>query len=169
MITITTVGNNALVQRLQRIGPTVHAKLLRAVTKIVFTLEAYIKTQKLSGQVLKVRTGALKSSIQSRVEDKGALAVYGYVYSAGNVKYAAIHEFGGQTPPRVIVPRKAAVLAFMVGGKQVFARSVNHPGSKMPERSFLRSALKDKRVWIANELHEAVRVGVQAAADGGGG
>lgn len=34
------------------------------------------------------------------------------------------------TSPHVIVPRRAKVLAFQVGGRTVFARRVNHPGTK---------------------------------------
>ncbi len=50
-----------------------------------------------------------------------------------NVKYAAIHQFGGQTKPHLIKPRNAKALAF--GGRYV--KQVNHPGSKIPARPFL--------------------------------
>lgn len=50
-----------------------------------------------------------------------------------NVIYAAIQNFGGETKPHVIVPRNARALRF--GG--IFAKRVNHPGSKIPARPFL--------------------------------
>lgn len=50
-----------------------------------------------------------------------------------NVIYAAIQNFGGQTSPHTIVPRNGKALRF--GG--VFAKRVNHPGSKIPARPFL--------------------------------
>lgn len=44
------------------------------------------------------------------------------------VEYAtAVHDGTG---PHVIVPKRAKVLAFTVGGKKVFTKKVNHPGSK---------------------------------------
>jgi hypothetical protein len=37
--------------------------------------------------------------------------------ASGDIKYAAIHEFGGIIPPHEIVPDKAKALAFITGGK----------------------------------------------------
>jgi hypothetical protein len=52
--------------------------------------------------------------------------------------------------PHIIEPKKASVLAFAGGdGGMVFARRVNHPGSKMPERSFMRSSLRDMSTEIS--------------------
>lgn len=45
-----------------------------------------------------------------------------------NVPYARMHEEG--TDPHVIFPKRAKALRWMVGGKAVFARRVNHPGTK---------------------------------------
>lgn len=50
-----------------------------------------------------------------------------------NVVYAAIQNFGGQTRPHTIAPKNAKALHF--GG--VFAKKVNHPGSKIPARPYL--------------------------------
>jgi len=58
---------------------------------------------------------------------------------SGDVKYAAIHEFGGTIPPHQIVPDKAKALAFLVGGKQAFAARVQLPAATMPERSYMRA------------------------------
>lgn len=108
---------------------------------------------KLSGPVLKVRSGRLLGSIRTEmVED--ATSIYGRVYSRG-VPYAAIHEYGGQTKPHVIRPVRAQMLRFMVGGKVVFAKSVNHPGSKIPERSYLRSSLAELRAKLEADIFQA--------------
>lgn len=56
-----------------------------------------------------------------------------------NVKYAAIHQFGGQTRPHEIRPRNAKALKF--GGR--YAKKVNHPGSNIPARPFLVLADQD--------------------------
>ena len=74
--------------------------------------------------------------------------------SAG-VAYAAIQEFGGKTSAHEITPTKAQALAFVVGGDMRFARRVQHPGSNMPERSFLRSSLAELAGEIESQLAAA--------------
>lgn len=131
------------------------AKKVRALTT---NLQHHIVADKLQGQVLQHRSGALSRSIAQEVQVDGAVAT-GRVFSSGDVKYAAIHEFGGQTAPHDILPTKAQALAFMIGGEQVFAKIVHHPGSKIPERSFMRSGLYD----MADEIVQGIR---QAAVEG---
>ena len=59
------------------------------------------------------------------------------------MKYAAIQEYGGKTSAHEILPAKGDVLAFVAGDGQHFARRIEHPGSVIPERSYLRSSLED--------------------------
>lgn len=158
MLNVRLVGDRELVARINAMPAQVRRELLRKVTELSIKLEAKVKG-KVSGPVLKVRTGALRRSIFHRVEVTDT-SVVGSVASSGDVKYAAIHEFGGVTKPHVIEPVKAKVLAFMVGGKRVFARKVNHPGSRIPERSFLRSSLADMKDEIAVGLKDAIRKGL---------
>ena len=113
--------------------------------------------QKLSGDVLNQKSGALARSIVTTTDDSST-TISVTVASNGDVKYAAIHEFGGVIPPHEIVPDKARALAFVVGGKQVFATRVNLPAITMPERSYLRSSLAE----MADEIREGL---VQAALD----
>ena len=109
--------------------------------------------------------GWLARSITNKVT-YDADSVMARVFSSGDVKYAAIHEFGGTTSPHVIEPKKASALAFVVGGKQVFARRVNHPGSKMPMRSFLRSSLHDMSTEISTGMKQAVVEAIQKDVKG---
>lgn len=132
---------------------------MRAITK---NLQRHVIADKLHGQVLKQRSGALARSIQEDVQTEGD-TIIGEVFSAGDVKYAAIHEWGGVTAPHDIVPTKAEALAFVIGGKQVFARIVHHPGSHIPERSYLRSSLADQASEIVAGLKEAAIRGAQQA------
>lgn len=159
MMNVTLVGDQALMARLQSMPNEVRQELVRKVTVLTLKLELRVK-RKLSGEVLHVRSHALRNSIARFVETSGT-DVTGMVASTGHLPYAAIHEFGGKIPPHVIEPRKAKVLAFMVGGKQVFARRVQHPGATMPERSYLRSSLRDMRTEITVGLNEAVITGMQ--------
>lgn len=135
------------------------AKKIRTLT---INLQHHIVADKLQGQVLHHRSGALSRSIQQNVETNDTTTT-GRVYSSGDVKYAAIHEFGGQTPPHDILPTKAQALAFMIGGEQVFAKIVHHPGSKIPERSFMRSGLYDMADEIVQGIKEAAIAGAKEA------
>jgi len=121
---------------------------------LAVALEAKIQ-QKLSGGVLNMRSGALASSIIATVDESSA-GVSVRIGTSGDVKYAAIQEFGGTIPPHEIVPDKAKALAFVVGGKQVFAARVNLPAVTMPERSYLRSSLAEMSEEIKEGFSEAV-------------
>jgi phage gpG-like protein len=103
-------------------------------------LEARIQ-QKLSGEVLQTRSGALAASIVSSIENDGSDTSVS-ISSAG-VPYAAIQEFGRKTAAHDIVAVKAKALAFSMGGEQIFAKSVHHPGSTIPARSYLGSSLAE--------------------------
>lgn len=46
----------------------------------------------------------------------------------GRTHYNMYHHDG--TPPHVIRPRRKKALRYMVGGRVVFARRVNHPGTR---------------------------------------
>lgn len=164
MFSVQLVGKDALVARLDAMPASVRAILRTRVKALAIMLQGYIVSRKLHGQVLHQRTGALARSIQelSPIEENGG--VYGKVFSAGDIKYAAVHEYGGTIPAHDIYPVKAEALAFMIGGRQVFASVVHHPGSHMPERSFMRSSLAENAAQISRELKSAVIQGLQKGA-----
>jgi phage gpG-like protein len=116
-------------------------------------LEARIQ-QKLSGEVLQIRSGALAASIISSIENDGSDTSVSI--SSTGVPYAAIQEFGGKTAAHDIVAVKAKALAFSAGGSQVFARSVQHPGSTIPARSYLGSSLAEMRDEIESGFKQAI-------------
>ncbi|AOJ13160.1 MULTISPECIES: phage virion morphogenesis protein [Burkholderia] len=78
------------------------------------------------------QTGALVNSITQSFDGTSAQV-------GTNLIYAAIQNFGGQTKPHTIVPKNAKALHF--GG--IFAKKVNHPGSKIPARPFMTMADAD--------------------------
>ena len=104
----------------------------------------------LSGEVLQERSGTLKHSIVSDIEEAGTM-VTATIASVG-VPYAAIQEYGGHTAPHEIVPVKAKALA-LAGG---FARRVQHPGSAIPARLPFGGALEALKDEIAAGLKSAV-------------
>ncbi|HBE44260.1 MAG TPA: phage virion morphogenesis protein [Deltaproteobacteria bacterium] len=80
------------------------------------------------GKILQA-SGQLASSINSRATSNSAIV-------GTNKKYAAIHQLGGKTKAHIIKPRHKAALFFP--GLKHPVKSVNHPGSKIPARPFLK-------------------------------
>jgi phage gpG-like protein len=102
---------------------------------------------------LKVRSGALLNSIgaSKKVTENSDGTISGEIGPQG-IPYAAIHEFGGQTKPHQIKPRNAAALRFMGNAGPQFAKFVNHPGSKIPARPYMRPALAAQQENIAKNF-----------------
>lgn len=148
-------GDQILVEKMRALPNRVRVAMTARMQEVASKFSAYVKEEKLSGQVLNVVSGKLRASIYARVYS-GQSAVTMSTGSRGDVPYAAIHEFGGHTAAHAILPSKARVLQYMSGGVTMYARSVNHPGSVMPERSYIRSALADKSPEITAALSAAV-------------
>jgi phage gpG-like protein len=125
-------------------------------------LQARIQ-QKLSGGVLNTKSGMLAGSIGISIEESST-GIGVRLFSSPDVKYAAIHEFGGTISPHQLVPDKARALAFLVGGKQAFAARVNLPAIAMPERSYMRSSLAGMAEEIRDEFDAAVVEANQAGS-----
>jgi phage gpG-like protein len=140
--------------RLDAYPAALQAALSAKATELAAALANLVKNDKLSGGVLNVRSGALSDSIAASVTADSDSFVAS-VGSEGDVKYAAIQEYGGKTSAHEILPSKGAVLAFVAGDGQHFARRVEHPGSLIPERSYLRSALADMNDEILTALGDA--------------
>ena len=128
--------------------------LLSKATALAADLQAKIQ-EKLSGDVLNQKSGALARSIGTMI-DAPSTDVSVTIATSPDIKYAAIHEYGGTIPPHQIVPDKAKALAFILGGKQAFAARVNLPAIAMPERSYMRSSLAEMADEIGEGLSEAV-------------
>lgn len=161
MFNATLVGDTALIVRLKTLPKSVFDALYTKVLKLSLALQAHIVRDKLAGQVLGVVSGDLRRSIQQKM-DATEMAVFGVVYSAGDVKYAGAHEFGFdgdvtvKQHTRTMVFGKEAALPFSVGPYTMHM--------KMPERSFMRSSLTDMKEEISTGMKEAAIEGLQRGA-----
>jgi phage gpG-like protein len=133
------------------------AALKTEITRIAVDVTATVKGEKLSGQALKVQSGRLRRSINYRVatSDTGVDAKVGT-----NVEYARVHEFGfkGAVNVREHIRKAKGKTQAMV---RAHTRNVN-----MPERSFLRSTLREMKGDIDSRI---ARVVAQSIARGNGG
>jgi len=132
----------------------IRASVLRTVTLLTTDIQASVIGDKLSGQVLHVRTGNLRGSVNKKVieSDKGYTGIVGT-----NVIYGRIHEYGFNGSVNV-----KAHLRMM---NQAWGREVRNPHQvnvrshsmtmRVPEKSFLRSTLKDFQPRILRDLKKA--------------
>ena len=154
MVAVTPEGLEEASARLDAYPAALAAALNAKAANLSAALVDLIRNDKLSGAVLNVGSSALRDSIVASIS-ADADGVVASVDSVGDLKYAAIQEYGGKTGAHEILPVKAQALAFIAGGAQRFARRVEHPGSLIPERSYLRSSLDEMKEEILDALSEA--------------
>jgi phage gpG-like protein len=159
LLSVRLVVSPESIKELAAKAETVHAALAIKVRELVHQWHERA-AEKVSGPapgaVLNVKTGALRRSLKERFEDEGGVFV-GTLYSSGDVKYAAIHEYGGVINIPEITPTKAQALHFFYKGKWVFAMRAKAHSVTMPERSFVRSSLRELAPQIELELRETLR------------
>ena len=163
MLTVQLTGADALTKRLEDLPAAIQDALRAKAADLAERLRQHVADDKLSGQMLQARSGVLRASIAAEVNDDGGQIV-ARVFSMGDVRYAAIQEYGGRTAPHDIVPNKTKALAFLVHGAPVFAKVVHHPGSQIPARSYLRSSLADMGDRIIAEFRDAALDALNGAA-----
>lgn len=177
MIRATIVGSDKLFALLESAHPNVIASLAEKMTKLMTKLEGYVKKDKLSGQVLKNQSGALRRS-ETETIIVGETGVVGKVGT--NMEYAAYHEYGLNKTESVRehMRRAKAQAVFYLRGKNEGKVNLAATRKKMreqqptikvhahtrkveyPAHSFQRSALKDMQAEIMRGLRQAVAEGV---------
>lgn len=159
-VSVVLLGDRKLEARLAKVPDNVRKAVFASVRE--WTLKLLARSQrKVSGEVLKVRTGRLRRGLNDQYQESKNEIVGSVGINRRTVPYARIHEMGGKTKPHVILPKTARVLVFQKNGQTIFTTRVNHPGSKMPMRSFLRSSLTEMRDQIRVGLAEAAAKGMR--------
>lgn len=163
-------GTGQLLARFDDMPATMALRMVDTMHDIVLMLEARIRSR--MGQLFQ-NPGRMQASVSSAVE-VGSDTVVGTA-GAYDLPYLRIQEFGGVTSPHDILPVNASVLAFFMPGGFVpfkpgaatgdvlFTRIVHHPGSRIPERSYARSALAMERPNIIAMLQAAVDQGARTS------
>lgn len=154
------VDDTAVVIKLKRLAPDTSLGVKQVVTKNTLELQQ-LAVRKVSGEVLKVRSGRLRRSIFQDVTADSEGTV-GRVFTSPDVPYARIHEYGGRIQIPEIVPIRARALCFEVGGRIVFAKRVAPHVVEMPERPYMRPSLAEQTPKFEADM-EAVAAKVAAA------
>lgn len=123
-------------------------------------LAGYVKANKLSGDPIHRRSGALSRGVHPDTEEDGR-SITGTVGVDGTVPYARILHEGGSTRPHDIEPSRGRALCFMWGGQQRFFRRVHHPGSRFPARPYLTSAMDEQREEIFQRLFTSINEAIK--------
>lgn len=113
-------GLDSLVKNTKDVSSGMQSMFRQAMVKATTKVQNEAKAVK-AGR-FKNQTGTLRRSIQKQVTSP----YRGIVYT--DEKYGEYVEFG--TRPRTIYPKNKKFLAFKINGKMVFAKKVNHKGSK---------------------------------------
>lgn len=160
MISSRVIGVDAVAKKLAALPDHIKDEVKRSLVGVCLKLVAKIKSEKLSGQVLNVKTGTLRRSISYQVVDN-ANELTAQVGS--NVAYAAAHEYGFHGT--------VSVREHLREIKQAFGKSLKEPKTVMvrahsmrmniPERSFLRSAIEEMAPEIQQQIAAAVQRGIQ--------
>ncbi len=158
MITAYLVGDEQLLERLRALPDAVNSGLLRGITQLGIELQRHVQEDKLSGQVLRSRTGSLKSSIDLRV-DQSSGAITASVFS--DSRYAGVQEYGfaGTVSVRASLRRIREAFGRPIAEKTISVRAYDRR-MDLPERSFLRSALEDMAPAIRDEVEAVLAAGV---------
>jgi hypothetical protein len=164
MITVTVVGDRELIERFRALPGVLVQRLQPVMTRLMLGLQRTVKEAKLSGQVLKNRTGHLRASIAETVTASGD-TVTGRVgiFSGPTVVYGRAHEYGFTGTVSVPAHTRTVSNAF---GHAIAPVSVSVRAHTrrlhLPERSFLRSALTEQRPAILDGLRAGIAEAVHA-------
>lgn len=170
---VSTQGLGRMVTRFERASRSLYDALLGIVTDEV---EQVADNARARMAELFKNPAKMQAAIATSVEQgDGRSFIYGQVTASG-LPYLRIHEFGGVVQTPEIFPVNARVLHFLTPGaaffrpeaksaaNEVFAEHTRAHITTLPERSYLRYALQQRRSSIRARF-------AQAAADalrGGG-
>ncbi len=153
MIKIELVGTDKVVARFAAMPQKVRQALVDAMKRQWFALQAHVVSQKLSGQVLRRRTGNLASSINVDSSfQEGDQEIVGSVGT--KVIYGAVHENGGTVRVGAHTRTITQVFGRPVTPTEVFVKAHN---AIYPQRSFLRSSIQDRAGQIRADIEQSVR------------
>jgi phage gpG-like protein len=147
------------------VATNARSRLVAAIKRIALSLVGYIKSEKLTDQVLRVRTGRLRRSITAQFdgEDSNFRGIVGT-----NVKYARAHEEGFQGEVTV---KEHTVKAFSRMQTMAFGQPMKEPrivdvrahvvkahAMKMniPKRPFLAPSVEENMPMIQKEMRGAM-------------
>lgn len=147
-----TVHADEFEDYLEHKGELIIAALRGEVNAQTVNLLSFIKDDKLSGQLLNQRSGNLKNSGFTAVEETPE-TITGTVNFGVTVPYARIHNYGGTINVPEVTDK---LMVFQREGITVFTRKHKAFTVTMPARNYMESSLEEKQPEILGALQGAV-------------
>ncbi len=146
--TVTVEGLDRIQENFARADVIVKGALNRTLRRIGKVLVPVLKSE------TPVRTGKLKSTTIFTIEggpDNQSLTIRQGARTIGGAFYGEFVREG--TAPHVIKPVKAKSLRFQIGDRVIFAKQVNHPGTKANKYHLraMRRAMSEINFIVADE------------------
>lgn len=158
MIDASVTGDERVIASIRSQYQKVITNVEQSIGRLTLKLLTRVKVNKLSGQVLNVRTGRLRRSI-TYVVNKTPSRITGIVGT--NVEYARAHELGFSGEVSVKAHLREIKKAW---GKDITPRTVEvrtHSRQvNLPAKSFLRSAMEEMTPEIIQTLQQSIRQGI---------
>lgn len=149
------VDTSSVAAKLAALPDKVRAGVRQAVQAGALRLLSKVQ-QKVSGDVLQVRSGALLNSLrETGLLDSGD-RISGGITTDAALKYARIQEYGGKIDVPEIAPVNAHALAFEYAGRVVFAMKTAAHVVEIPERSYMRSSLDEVAPAILDDIRKVI-------------
>jgi hypothetical protein len=152
-IEVTEQSQRALAIKLDRAKDGVRRGLSKGIEAAALSLTSHIKVDLLSGQLVGRRSGNLSRSIFSKMESETSAVVY----VGKEAPYGKFVNDG--TAAHVITAVNVKALHFYIGGREIFAKSVNHPGTKPTH--FMEEGLASWRTEIVRIIGNYVNRGAR--------
>lgn len=162
MLDVKILGLTKLQASFDQMSPVLQSQLRVFMARFGLMVRDRVKANII--ERFRVVTGQFPSAVQ--VEQTETTAQIQSRVFIDTLPWAAIQERGGKTPPHTI-EAKGTVLAWLSpshmgfsGGSKAsayaFALRVNHPGSRIPERTYMRLALVQMRQPFEGGIREVV-------------
>ena len=155
MITGWITGDAEVAKRLRRFPDSLRGQLRQTVQILTIKLQRKVVAEKLSGQVLQVRTGTLRRSINQALIDESD-GVFGVVST--NLSYARRHEYGYAGAEQVKAHLRTIKQAWgkplrepVIANVGAHTRTVNYKA-----HPYLRPSLEEMRAQIKSEIERTV-------------
>ena len=141
-LNINVYGHKEFAQKLKREASGLPSVLVLGMRKLMEDVRDTSRDKYLTGprpKRLGVVSGTLRSTLRVDAFEQGK-KIIGVIGTGKEAPYGQYHE-EGRRGPWIVRAKRARMLSFKVGGQQVYAKNVTHPGIKA--RPFLRPAIED--------------------------
>ena len=153
MITAKITKGEDLLKKFKQTIPDINSGVQREIMRLALKMTGKVM-DKLSGDVLRVRTGHLRRSIHPEWDFKPG---YSGATVGTNVEYAGIHEYGFSGSVQVKSFQREMTKAFgkPISPTQVTVRAHTR-NINIAERSFLRTTWREMNSEIVEGLQKAI-------------